>query len=262
MVSFAQGPVVLLTLGTLIVLGGLGFPVLGAGWARMKGRRSGVSRLQVRLVLWWSAGLVLVGFLWFGVVEWNGALAHLAPGDRLVSALFQSVTLRTAGFNSIPFDGLGPATVLLMIVMMVIGAAPGGTGGGLKVTTVAVLLGSIPAAAAGRRRVVLGRRSISPQTFFRCAAIAGLGLAVLMGGTLALLLFEGGEPVALLFEAASAVGTVGLTLGATAELDILGRFIVVSMMFLGRVGPLSLAMVLAHRKAGRVEYPETRLMVG
>jgi len=261
-IGASKSPVVLLTMAALIVVGGLGFPVLGAGWARIRGVRSGVSRLQVRLVLRWTTGLILVGFVWFVAVEWNGVLAGLSPLDRLVNALFQSVTLRTAGFNSVGYQGLGSATILLMIVMMIVGASPGGTGGGLKTTTVAVLFGVIPAAASGRRRVVLGRRSVPIETVFRCAAIAGLGLVVLMAGTLTLLLFENGAPMTLMFEAASAVGTVGLSLGATPRLDLVGRAVIIALMFLGRVGPLSLAMVLATRKAGRVEYPEARLMVG
>jgi len=142
-----HSPLVLLTVILLITAGGLGFPVLAAGWARLRNEPSPASTLQVRLVLSWSAGLTLLGTLWFLMFEWQGALRNLSPVSKLLNALFQSVTLRTAGFNSISLTGLGGGSILLMMLLMAIGASPGGAGGGLKTTTLAVLLGAVPAAA-------------------------------------------------------------------------------------------------------------------
>lgn len=255
-------PLVLMTIAGLITIGGLGFPVLAAGWSRLRGQPSPASRLQVRLVLVSSAALTSLGSLWFLLFEWNGVLAGLSPIGKFFNAIFQSVTLRTAGFNSIGFAGLGGGTILLMMLLMLIGASPGGTGGGLKTTTVAVLLGAVPAAAAGRTRISLHRHSIPMETLFRCAAIAILGLGALLVACLALLISQDQAFVPLVFECVSALGTVGLSLGATAHLDLIGRMIIIFTMFIGRVGPLSAALLLARRRSDRVEYPETRLMVG
>jgi len=255
-------PLALMTVASLITLGGLGFPVLAAGWSRLQKSPSPASRLQIRVVLSYSAAMVVIGTLWFLLFESNGVLAGLAPSSKFFNALFQSVTLRTAGFNSVTFDQLGGSTILLMMILMLVGASPGGTGGGLKTTTVAVLLGAVPAAATGRSRVILHRHTIPMETVFRCAAIATLGLGTLLFGCLALLVTQQDAFVPLVFECVSALGTVGLSLGATAHLDLAGRMIIVLMMFIGRVGPLSAALLLTRRGTGRIEYPESRLMVG
>lgn len=255
-------PLILMTVASLITLGGLGFPVLAAGWNRLRGDTEPASRLQVRVVLSYSAALVIIGTIWFLVFESHRALAGLDWSSKFFNAVFQSVTLRTAGFNSVSFDHLGGGTILLMMVLMLIGASPGGTGGGIKTTTLAVLLGAVPAAATGRSRVTISRHSIPTETLFRCAAITALGLGTLLFGCLALMVSQHQAFVPLVFECASALGTVGLSLGATPHLDLAGRMIIVLMMFIGRVGPLSAALLLARRGSSRVEYPETRLMVG
>jgi len=181
----------LLTLAALITVGGLGFSVLAAGWSRFApGRRPPVG-IQVRLVLAVSLVLVLSGTVWFGVAEWNRTLAGLTTGHKILNALFQSVTLRTAGFNSVDLGGLHPGTVLMMMVFMFIGASPGSTGGGIKTTTVAVLLGAIPAMARGESRIVFFGRRVPLEIVYRSSAIAGITILLGTGG-LALLLFTQG----------------------------------------------------------------------
>jgi trk system potassium uptake protein TrkH len=259
--GFRADSYVLLVVAALIVLGGLGFTVLGAGWARLTGSRAPLS-VQLKVVLTASTILTLGGAFSFGVLEWQRSLAGLAAGEKIVNAIFQSVTARTAGFNTVEFLHLHPATLAILMVLMFIGASPGGTGGGIKTTTAAVLLGAIPAIARGQSGVVLFRRAIPLETVYRAAAIAVLAALTATVGTVGLLAmgvtpFEGA-----LFEVISALGTVGLSLGATAQLTTAGKAIVAALMFIGRIGPLSLALLLARPGRRRVRSPDARLTVG
>ncbi|GAB4376207.1 MAG: hypothetical protein Kow0062_16170 [Acidobacteriota bacterium] len=262
LVMFASDPVALVTTGMLIVLGGLGFAVLAAAWYRLTGRRHHAFSLQVRLVLAVTAVLIVGGTAAWLLLEWNASLAGMPASDRLLNALFASITLRTAGFNTLDMTAVRPVTILLMLGLMFVGASPGGTGGGIKTTTVAVLLGAIPALARNQPRVTIFRRHVPLETVFRCTAIAVVAALILGVGTALLLATQTGEFAELLFEATSAFGTVGLSLGATARLDIVGKLIVTALMFLGRVGPLTIALLLARGTATRISFPEARIMVG
>lgn len=259
---FSDDPFNLITMCSLITLGGVGFSVLGAAWALIRGRRQPNLSVQVRLVLWSSLLLVVLGALWFGTTEWHRSLDGLTTTDKVVNALLQSVTLRTAGFNSVEMGLLHPATLLMMMLFMFIGAAPGGTGGGIKVTTGAVLMGAIPAITQGRSRVVLFRRTVPLQIVYRSAAIAVIAVLVAFAAT-ALILASHPMPLRdCLFEVLSALGTVGLSLGATRELNPFGKFVIIAVMFIGRVGPLTLALLLGRASLGRVTHPDARIMVG
>jgi trk system potassium uptake protein TrkH len=262
MISFRENPWVLLVVASLITLGGLGFAVLAFARLKLQGhRRFGVAT-QVRLVLIASAVLVVVGTVWFAVAEWDRSLAGLGTVDKLVNALFQSVTLRTAGFNSVDFAPLAPATLLLMMLFMFIGASPGGTGGGIKTTTAAVLLSTVGAIGRGEGRVVILGRKVPLETVYRSAAIAVLAAGVTFAAGAVLLVTQAGRFEAIFFETVSAMGTVGLSLGVTPGLDPLGKAVVILVMVVGRVGPLSLALLLGRRGHGRLGYPEARIMVG
>jgi len=262
LVGFREEPLVLLVVAALITLGGLGFAVLAFAWLRLKTSAHVGLATQVRIVLLASAALTALGFVWVSVGEWNHSLAGLGTADKMVNALFQSVTCRTAGFNSVGFDTLQPATLMLVMALMFVGASPGGTGGGIKTTTLVVLLSTIPAIASGRHRVVLLRRTISLETVFRCTAIAVVAVLVVVGGATALLVLQSQGFVPLVFEAVSAFGTVGLSLGATAALASPGKLVIIIVMLIGRIGPLSLALLLGRKRQATVGYPEARIMVG
>jgi trk system potassium uptake protein TrkH len=262
LVGYRDQPLVLLVMAALITLGGLGFAVLAFAWLRLKSSAHVGLATQVRIVLLASAALTVFGFAGVALAEWNHGLAGLATGDKLVNALFQSVTCRTAGFNSVGIDGLQPATLMLFMTLMFVGASPGGTGGGIKTTTLVVLLSAIPAIASGRQRVVLLKRTVSLETVFRCAAIAVVAMLVVIGGVTTLLVFERQDFLSLVFETVSAFGTVGLSLGATAALGISGKLVIVIVMLIGRVGPLSLALLFGRKRQAAVGYPEARIMVG
>jgi trk system potassium uptake protein TrkH len=261
-VMFQSDPFALTVVSLLIILGGLGFVVLSWLWLRAIQRVRSRPPVQVRVVLWMSAGLVVLGAIVYGLLEWEASLAGLTAFDKLSNALFQSVSTRTAGFNSVDITLMQPATILVVMVLMFIGAAPGGTGGGIKVTTLAVLAAAIPDIVGTRGGATLFGRSIAPAILQRAATIA-LVAAMTASLALFLLLISEDAPFELLaFEVISALGTVGLSLGITGSLTVTGKVVIIATMFVGRVGPLTLALALSRSKPPALAYPETRIMVG
>jgi trk system potassium uptake protein TrkH len=206
--------------------------------------------------------LLAASFLIWLVLEWNGALKPLPLSAKLHNAWLQTVAPRTAGFNSVDLSSLSPAVVLLSIVLMLIGASPVSTGGGFKTTTAAVLFLAVRAVVAGKADAQAFGRRISPDVVYRAAAVATLAIAVWLSGALVLLITQSLPFPAVLFEAASALGTVGLSLGITPELDSIGKLTVMGLMFLGRTGPLTMVLLFSSRAVTRFVYPEERLMVG
>jgi len=261
-VMFAADPIPLLVHGALIVLGGLGFVVLAWLWSRGVRREAERAPIQVRVVGWLTGGLVIGCAVLYAVLEWHSSLAGLSIVDKLLNALFQSITTRTAGFNSVDITLMRPATVLLVIVMMFVGAAPGGTAGGIKVTTLAVLAAAIPQIVGARGGVNLFGRSIPAGVLQRAATIALCSSLVAIVALFVLLITENAPFATIAFEVFSALGTVGLSLGITGALTSVGKLTIVATMFLGRIGPLTLALALSGRNNAAIEYPETRIMVG
>lgn len=262
LVMFNRSPLVLGVFSVLIVFGGLGFAVLAELWWRVRGGPHAGLGVHLRLVVLASAILIIVGWGLYLGLEWDRSLAGLDTGDRIANALFQSITTRTAGFNSVSFDHLQPATALIFMLLMFIGASPGGTGGGIKTTTAVVLLAAIPAIAARRSEVEVLKRRIPLTTVFRSTAIAVVGLTVVIVTTGLLLATHEAPFESLLFEGFSAFGTVGLSLGATASLDGFGKLVIAATMLAGRIGPLTLALLLGQTRAARLSYPQARIMVG
>lgn len=185
----------------------------------------------------------------------------------MLNAFFQSVTLRTAGFNAIDQAALKDCSKLFGSLLMAIGASPASTGGGIKTTTVAVLFLLMRSVARGEAEVNVARRRLSADSARRALVVAVLFVTVLAAGTLAVALIEDGRfPLAdILYEAASAMGTVGVSAIGTPNLAAASRAVLLPMMFLGRVGPLTLAVAIARRQGrqcGASKYPEERIMIG
>jgi trk system potassium uptake protein TrkH len=212
-----------------------------------------------------SSLLVLVGMLLFFLIEQDNTLAGQPFDEQLAAAFFQSVTARTAGFNTVDTGLLRPATLLFMIVLMFIGASPGSTGGGIKTTTFFLVIQSIRASLREQGEVVVLRRQIPHELVSKALAITGLFLFLIALASGGILLadpqfrFE-----QVLFETVSAAATVGLSTGITGELSPLSKSILIAVMFLGRIGPLTmlLALSLRRRTPPVVVFPEERLMVG
>ena len=253
--------------GVIIVLlsmGGIGFGVLVALWRRYVSRRSRRLSLHAKLALVTSGALLWFGSLFYFFFEFDRSLAGLDLSGKIIAAIFQSATTRTAGFNTVSYEALHPATLLLMVAWMFIGASPGSTGGGMKTTTFALVLASARAVLRERSEVELFGRRISQAQVTRALALAGGAVFSFVIGFGALLISEDLDFRLLLFEAASALGTVGLSLGITPELSGVGRFIVCVLMFFGRVGPLTAVAALATRASDKaaVTLPEGKVLVG
>jgi trk system potassium uptake protein len=244
LVGYQSNPIVLYTVAGLIVLGGLSPLAITLLPELVRRRRIPI---QVKLIYAATACLLLFGTIAFAAFEWSGSLAHLSRLDRAHNAWFQSVTLRTAGFNSIELGETHTATRTLMIVLMLVGGSPGGTAGGLKTTTATVLVLAVVAAMRGRSQVIAFGRRIEHTSVYKATAVATVGILTTLAGIIALELTQQMPFDVGVFEVVSAIGTVGLSLGGTLLLDEVGKVIVTACMFLGRVGPLTLFLFLADR---------------
>ena len=263
--GFSGDALMNLTAIALVVIGGLGFGVLND---LLKTRRLRKLKLHTKLVLASYFGLMALGFALTLALEWSNprTLGPLGFGEKLLAALFQSVTLRTAGFNTIDQQGLRDCTKLLSGFLMFVGAAPASTGGGIKVTTLAILALTVRMVARGETRLTVFGRRISHSLIQRALAIACIAAAV---ATLDICVLSVMQPEAafldLYYECVSAVGTVGISAIGSANLVPLSRVLIILTMFIGRVGPLTLALLFAKRQSRAREllnYPEERVMIG
>lgn len=259
---FQNDPLMLATFAGLIIVGGIGFVVIAAIWSWGTTPNPPKFGVHSKITIWTTVILLVSAFVLFLALEWSASLQGLTWGDKIWNAFFQSVTFRTAGFNSVAFDPLRQSTIMLMFVFMFIGASPGSAGGGAKTTTIAVLWGLVRGIARGETRVVFFGRRVPQEVVYRSGAIVTVFAGTIATGFFLLALVEDIEFVTLLFESISAMGTVGLSLGATGELHAAGKLIVIVMMYLGRTGPLTLAVAFAAGHASRLTYTETDVMVG
>ena len=265
--AFSGDPLVLLTVASLIILGGLGFSVILETARNRQGFRN--LSLHTRIVLMTTLVLLLAGTVFYWIVERTNAetLAGCSEGEKILNAFFQSVTMRTAGFNSFDLSGFRDGSKLFSSLLMIIGASPASTGGGIKTTTIATLTLLMLSVVRGESEVNVARRRLSDDISRRALAVAVLFLTTLLTGTLIISLIENGRfPLEdILFEASSAMGTVGVSAIGTPNLSSASRAILLPMMFLGRVGPLTLAVAVAKRQGGlrtASKYPEERIMIG
>lgn len=261
--------IVNLVITTLVICGGLGFVVLTEiGRVRQYRRFSTHTRLVITLTM--ALIVVTTALIWF--IERNNprTLAPLGVGEGLLAAYFQAVTPRTAGFNTLDIGTMLPASLFLLILLMFIGAAPGGTAGGVKISTFSITVAVIWAMVRGNAEPTLLRRRITPPLVARAFSICLIGFLALNIVAGLLLVTEGRELLPTLFETTSAFGTVGLSMGeAGAPVSLAGHFsdvgkvLVIGMMFMGRIGPLTLAVAIARsREMQRVRHPEGKFLIG
>jgi trk system potassium uptake protein TrkH len=270
LVDFGGEPVVSGTVAALIVAGGLGFTVVANLLAFLQGRlrrqKPGLRprlELQTRVVIGMTVLLLLVGTGLLGLLDWDGALAGMPPLEKLWSAFFQSVTARTAGFNTLDIASLSSPSLFLLVILMFIGAGPGSTAGGVKLTTVAVMWANLVAIGQGRAQTRLGDREIGLEAVRRAMVVLSGGIVFGALGIILLLVTERREFLTTVFEVVSAQGTVGLSMGLTGELTVPGRVIVTVMMFLGRLGPLTFAFGLVPPAQDRnIRLPSSKIMIG
>ena len=263
--GFYGDALVSLTAIALVVVGGLGFGVLND---IRKKRRFSRFRLHTKLVLVSYGALMLTSFVLVLILEWNNpaTLGPMSVGQKLLNAFFQAVTLRTAGFNTFDQQAMRDCTKLIGSFMMVIGAAPASTGGGIKVTTFAILVLTVRMVSKGESSIRVFGRRIESSVIQRTMTVVFIAVAVVFVDVCALSLMHPDEAfLDLLYECASAMGTVGISAIGTAKLVPLARILIILTMFTGRVGPMTLALLFMKRQDRAKElinYPEEHVMIG
>ena len=251
-----------LTMAGLIILGGIGFAVIYDVWSS---RSFTKLTLHSKLVLATTGILLAGGAILFYAFEANNpeTLAPLSTQGKLLGSFFQSVTPRTAGYNTLDFGKMYDGTLLLVVIMMFIGASPASTGGGIKTSTMAVVILAIWALIRGRGDAECFGRRIPKEFIYKAFSVMFIAFLLVVIVTMALTITEHAGFISILFEVTSAFGTVGLTTGLTPNLSNSGKMWLILTMFAGRVGPVTLALAIAMRvRKAQVQYPDGKIMIG
>ncbi|WP_109471924.1 TrkH family potassium uptake protein [Ornithinimicrobium cavernae] len=268
LVGFATDPVVILSVCVAVVLGGLGFPVLRELATRWRRRTTNARPRQLSLhttmTLWGTAVLLVLGAVLFWAFEGrSGVLASSSVGGQALGAVAGSVFPRTVGFNSVDYGAVGDETKLVTTLLMFVGGGSAGTAGGIKITTLLVLVFAVVAEVRGRSDVTVGSRQLPAVVLRQALAVSALAAALVLGSTLLLTALTGLPVVDVSFEVVSAFATVGLSTGITAGLPATAQIVLMILMFVGRVGTITVAAALAVRTTQpKYHYPEERPVVG
>ncbi|MFQ5645334.1 MAG: TrkH family potassium uptake protein [bacterium] len=259
----------------LVIIGGIGFIVLLdlRQYLREKLKANPAIRLKYhsKIVLKVTAWLLLTGTVMIFLLEGNHTLTDMTVFEKIYNAFFLSASCRTAGFNTVPTGALLPATLFICTILMFIGASPGSTGGGIKTTTFAIIISSLKAMTYDKEHVVMNKKTISRKSVNKAITIAGTALFIVSSVTLILTIAERNNSLIahhdfflhIWFEVISAMGTVGLSAGVTPFLGSFSRIILIAVMFLGRVGPLTMALALSSNVTHvKIKYSEGRLTIG
>lgn len=261
--AYKSDPLVVLTICFLIVLGGIGFIVVNELYEyREKHQLS----MHTKVVLSTTFFLVLGSTLLIYLFEYSNGktLGHLSELDKILGALFHAITPRTAGSNTLPIGSLTHSTLFLTIVLMFIGGGSGSTAGGIKISTFSVLMGTVWSQLRGKEDVVLFKRRLITETILKALTVTVSGLTIVVMTTFLLSITDKGHDFMMyLFEATSAFGTVGLSMGLTPELSFIGRILIILTMFVGRLGPMTLGFAITkRRKSEHYHHPKGNIMIG
>lgn len=261
--SYNSNAVVILVASALIIIGGLGFTV----WSELYSSKSlkKVS-LHSKMVILMTTVLVLGGTVLMFLFENNNVntIADMSFFDKIMNSFFASVTPRTAGFNSISTDEMTTAGQFLTIILMFIGGSPGSTAGGIKTTTIGILIVTIICVIQGREDSEVFKRRFSKDLVYKAFTLIFIGISLVIVVTMLLSYTEKGASfISLFYETVSAFGTAGLTLGLTSELSSVGKVLIMFMMYLGRVGPLTVVLSITRKKINSgIKYPEGKILIG
>lgn len=269
---FARAAYVLLPIMFLIVLGGIGYATIVEIASKFK-KENAKKRLtfQTKIILGMTGFLILGGTILFAIFEWNNpeTIGNMSVFDKIINCLFQSITPRTAGFATFDQANLTSSSRVITDILMFIGGSPGSIAGGVKTTTIFVLFVAAFRSAGEKGDIILNRKSIKNQTILKALRIVFLSIILAVFATITICLIEKGNPAAssstVIFEVLSAISTVGLTLGLTPTLTIASKIILIVLMFVGRVGTITIAFAV-HRSSpdanGAIEYEDSQLSVG
>lgn len=263
--GYSSNSVVILTTAALITIGGLGFTV----WSEIYNYKN-LKKLSLhsKVVIMMTAILIIGGAILMFILEYNNpaTINGMNLKDKVVNSIFAAITPRTAGFNSISTSEMTMAGRFLTILLMFVGGSPGSTAGGVKTATVGILIFSLISISKGREDTEILNKRLSKETVYKAYAVFSIATLILILVTIILTITESstGLPFEyMLYEAASAYGTVGLTMGLTTKLSTMGKIIILITMYLGRVGPLTVVMALTNRKSKvSYKYPEDKILVG
>ncbi|TCI50672.1 potassium transporter Trk [Exiguobacterium sp. SH1S21] len=263
LMQFEQNTAIVVTISMLLMIGGLGFTTIADATEVKRWKRLALhSKIMIA-----SLG-VINGIAWFGLMlfEWvsvEGALYGRPIGEALNVTFFQAVTTRTAGFNTVDISMMAPVSIGLILILMYIGAGAASTGSGIKVTTVAVILADMWAFIVGKKETVILERTVDAFQIKKAYVVAiSSFFFILLITALTILTNDHIPATALLFETVSAFGTVGLSLGITAELNDAGKGLIMFMMLLGRVGSLTILFTVARQMDRKIRYPKEKLLIG
>ena len=258
--GFSTDITVNLVISSLIIIGGLGFYVC---YELFHFHRGKMLSLHSKVVLRTTIILILAGTVLLLANEYQHAFKGMNLGTKIMAAYFQSVSPRTAGFNTIDLNSLLLSSQLLMVFLMFIGASPGSTGGGVKTTTLALIGATVLSQLKGKKDTEIYERRIESTDVYQAFTVVILSFMVLLLITYILTLTDPGSLIKIVFEVASALGTVGLSLGLTTTLNGVGKLLIICTMFLGRVGPLTLGFALAYKKKlPEIHYANGKIMIG
>ncbi len=267
LVPYAGDLLVVITTAVTIMSGGLGFLVINELFRKLRHRSKKRLTLHTKMVLSMTAALIIGGTLYIAFLEWDSSFSSFSLKEKIISSFFQSVTCRTAGFNTVDISGLRQGTHCIMLLLMFIGGSPGSIAGGIKTTTLFVIIAMIAARFKGHSQVRIGTRAVSKDVIDRSTTLAILSFTYIFMATAFMLGMQNMDSsnsfLAVLFEVVSAFATVGLSMGVTEHLSGGGKMFICLTMLLGRLGPLTLIMALTSRARNiPVEYPEEQIMIG
>lgn len=262
LMGYVGSPVVNLTISFLFIVGGIGFTVLVDLWKSKTIRKLS---LHTKIMVLGTFMINVIAFMMIFVLEYNNpnTLAQLSLPDKLFASYFQAVTPRTAGFNSLDYGSMERSTLLLTILLMFIGAGSASTGGGIKLTTFVVISLSVFAFLKEKKEIRIFRRTIDQTYIFKALAVSMISVLLVFTALFFLDMTERDTSfLSLLFEVVSAFGTVGLSMGITGSLSVIGKWIIIMVMFVGKLGPLTLAFSLSRPDKEKIRYPKEDILTG
>lgn len=276
LVRFYNDVITIITITLLIIIGGLGFFVNYEIKNYIINKLTPVKKifkikslplhlsLHTKMVLTFTITLIIAGIIFLNIFESPGALSDKSIENRIIITYFQSVTARTAGFNTVNIVALTHSSLIILIMLMFIGGSPGSTAGGIKTTTAATLFYTLKSVLKGRERVEAFSRTIPQIVIMRTIVIFVLALSLILFSFAVILYIEKNRfpTLSVLFEVVSAFGTVGLTTGITPSLSTASKIVLIILMFTGRIGPLTIAVTIAEKERQLIKYPEENISVG
>ncbi|MBB2482042.1 Ktr system potassium transporter B [Bacillus sp. APMAM] len=261
LIRYVGDPIVNIGITGLIILGGIGFTVMSDIWYKNSFRKLSLHS-KIMIIGTIVTNLLAMAFIFFLEYHNPHTLGHLSTPNKLWASYFQAVTTRTAGFETMDLNDLKEPTALLFLLLMFVGAGSASTGGGIKLTTFIVIVISVITFIKGKQEIVLAKRTIATSILLKSLAIFSIALLAIFLAVFVLCITEKAPFLKVLFEVISAFGTVGLTMGLTTKLTMIGKLIIVMMMFIGKLGPLTLAVSIAKSEQASIRYPHEDILTG